>query len=268
MITTTLGQSSLLDRSQSTAQTALQRLASGKRINSAADDAAGLAIATTMLSQAGGSQQAIGNAMNGISVTQTADDALGQISDNLTRMRELTVQAGDGTLNASDRQSIQDEINQLNDANDQISAQTNFNDQKLLDGSFSGQIQVGANAGDTLELNIGNASSSALGTSGVDVANIDAVSSALNSIDQAQSTISGYRSAVAGTEAGLNAQIADQQNTYENLVASASQIQDTDYAQETANLQQGLVQQQVSLYAQNQLQSSQKQQIQALIGAA
>ncbi|MDT7525738.1 flagellin FliC, partial [Pseudidiomarina sp. GXY010] len=130
-ITSMIGQQNL-SKSQSALATSMERLSSGLRINSAKDDAAGQAIANRMSSQITGLSQAQRNANDGISVAQTAEGALNQVNDNLQRIRELTVQAQNGTNSAADKQSIQDEINQRLDEIDRISKETDFNGVKVL----------------------------------------------------------------------------------------------------------------------------------------
>ncbi|MFC4621690.1 flagellin [Comamonas nitrativorans] len=133
--------------------TTMQRLSSGLRVNSAKDDAAGLAISERMLTQVKGLTVASRNANDGISLAQTAEGALGKVGDMLQRMRELAVQAGNATNSASDRAALQLEVKQLFDEVDRVAKQTNFNGQKVLDGSFAGAVfQVGANSGDNITL--------------------------------------------------------------------------------------------------------------------
>lgn len=133
--------------------TTMQRLSSGLRVNSAKDDAAGLAIAERMNTQVKGMTVASRNANDGISLAQTTEGALGKIGDMLQRMRELAVQAGNATNSASDRAALQLEVKQLSDEVDRVAKQTNFNGQKVLDGSFAGAVfQVGANSGDNITL--------------------------------------------------------------------------------------------------------------------
>src|SRR5699024_205140 len=152
-ITALIGQQNLT-RSQSALQTSMERLSSGLRINSAADDAAGQAIANRMSAQVTGLAQAQRNANDGISVAQTAEGALNQVNDNLQRIRELTVQAANGTNSTSDLDSIQAEINQRLDEIDRISEQTSFNGVKVLAENADLSIQVGANDGEKISLNL------------------------------------------------------------------------------------------------------------------
>src|SRR5690606_34014937 len=125
-----------LNRSQNALNTSLERLSSGLRINSAKDDSAGLAISERMTSQIRGLNQAARNANDGISLAQTAEGALGEIGNNLQRIRELAVQSANATNSSSDRQALQAEVNQLAAEIDRVATQTDFNGTKLLDGSF------------------------------------------------------------------------------------------------------------------------------------
>jgi len=154
-----------LNGSQNALNTALQRLSSGLRINSAKDDAAGLAISERMTSQIRGLNQAARNANDGISLAQTAEGALTEIGNNLQRIRELAVQSANATNSASDRAALQAEVAQLAAEIDRVATQTDFNGTKLLDGSFSAQkFQVGANAGQAITVDkIASARSSDLG---------------------------------------------------------------------------------------------------------
>lgn len=142
-----------LSTSQSSLATSMQRLSSGLRVNSAKDDAAGLAIAERMNTQVKGLTVAARNANDGISLAQTAEGALGKVGDMLQRMRELSVQASNATNSTSDRTALQAEVTQLAAEIDRVAKQTNFNGQKILDGSFAGAVfQVGANSGDNVTL--------------------------------------------------------------------------------------------------------------------
>ncbi|KGO98731.1 flagellin [Novilysobacter defluvii] len=146
--------------------TTIQRLSSGLRINSAKDDAAGLAISQRFTTQVRGMDQAARNANDGISLAQTAEGALGEIGNNLQRIRELAVQSRNATNSADDRAALQKEVDQLKSEIGRVAETTNFNGTKLLDGSFTAQsFQVGANQGETIDIaNIANASTEALGT--------------------------------------------------------------------------------------------------------
>ena len=155
-----------LNSSQGALATSLQRLSSGLRINSAKDDAAGLAISERMSSQIRGLNQAVRNANDGISMSQTAEGALGEVGNNLQRIRELAVQSRNASNSASDRTALNNEVQQLKDEIDRVASTTAFNGIKLLDGSFTNQaFQVGANVGETISISsLVNAQSAALGT--------------------------------------------------------------------------------------------------------
>ena len=140
-----------LGMSQASLNTSIQRLSSGLRINTAKDDAAGLAISERFTSQIRGLNQAARNANDGISLAQTAEGALGKVGDMLQRMRELAVQSSNATNSKADRQALQAEVKQLSDEIDRVAKQTSFNGQKILDGSFAGAMfQVGANSGENI----------------------------------------------------------------------------------------------------------------------
>jgi flagellin len=173
-----------LNSSQTSLTTSLQRLSSGLRINSAKDDSAGLAIADRMTSQIRGQNQAIRNANDGISISQTAEGALAEVGNNLQRIRELAVQSANASNSLSDRQSLNTEAQQLKSEIDRVATTTSFNNVKLLDGSFSSQdFQIGANAGEVITVSsIANAQSSSLGSTSVATLNGVAATGFANAI--------------------------------------------------------------------------------------
>ncbi|MGA8032834.1 MAG: flagellin [Casimicrobiaceae bacterium] len=193
-----------LNASQSSLATSLQRLSSGLRINSAKDDAAGLAIATRFTSQINGLNQAARNANDGISLAQTAEGALGVISDNLQRIRELAVQSRNATNSASDRAALNTEAQQLKQEIDRVSSTTSFNGVKLLDGSFTNQaFQVGANVGETITVSgLVNAGSASLGSSSVAQVT-GAAATSFGAITAGDLTINGV--SIGGIAADTNA---------------------------------------------------------------
>ena len=144
-------------------QTAMERLSSGKRINGASDDAAGLAISERMTSQVRGLTMAVRNANDGISVTQTAEGALDEVTDMLQRMRELSVQASNATISDSDRSSLDAEVSQLLSEIDRVAETTRFNNMNILDGTFNANIQIGDQADQNMGIAISNMSASAMG---------------------------------------------------------------------------------------------------------
>lgn len=158
-----------MNKSQSALGSAIERLSSGQRINSAKDDAAGQAIANRFTSNIKGLTQASRNANDGISLAQTTEGALGEINNNLQRVRELSVQAATGSNSSSDLKSIQDEIKQRLDEIDRVSDQTQFNGVKVLAGNSSMKVQVGANDGETISINLEKIDSKSLGLQGFNV---------------------------------------------------------------------------------------------------
>jgi flagellin len=188
-----------LNKSQSSLETSLERLSSGLRINSAKDDAAGLAIVDRMTSQIRGLNQAVRNANDGLSVSQTAEGALQESSNIMQRMRELSVQSANDSNSASDRSAIQQEVTQLQNELNRISETTTYNGKSLLDGSFASQsFQVGANANETIEVSISSASATVLGSqSATTPQNIGAVAAGevtaptLNEVADGAITITG-----------------------------------------------------------------------------
>ena len=173
--------------------TTMQRLSSGLRVNSAKDDAAGLAISERMNTQVKGLTVASRNASDGISLAQTTEGALGKIGDMLQRMRELAVQAGNATNSKGDREALQLEVKQLADEVDRVAKQTNFNGQKVLDGSFAGAVfQVGANSGDNITLG------ALVDTRAEKISSISYASSSQTGIDTAgTASIASYMDAIS-----------------------------------------------------------------------
>ena len=197
-----------LGRSQNELQTSLQRLSSGLRINSAKDDAAGLAISDRFTSQIRGLSQASRNANDAISLAQTAEGALSESTSILQRIRELSVQSANSTNSASDRLSLQSEVNQLVSELDRISSTTSFNGLKLLDGSFTAQtFQVGAEANQTINVTVSGATADTLGINKITTNNDTAgISNATNSANLVTSNVTTVGTDYANADAGLSAQ--------------------------------------------------------------
>ena len=209
-----------LSKTQSSLATSLQRLSTGLRINSAKDDAAGLAISERMTSQIRGLNQAGRNANDGVSLAQTAEGALGQAGDLLQRMRELAIQSSNATNSSSDRAALQAEVNQLKQEIDRVASTTEFNGLKLLDGSFTAQaFQVGANANQTINVSLAGASGSDLASYSIAASDggkplAATTDSAANTITAQTLTISGS----AGTVNDLDIALASQASTIAALV--------------------------------------------------
>lgn len=244
-ITALIGQQNL-NRSQGALQTAMERLSSGLRINSAADDAAGQAIANRMGSQITGLSQAQRNANDGISLSQTAEGALGQVNDNLQRIRQLTVQAANGTNTSTDLASIQKEITQRLEEINRIGSQTSFNGKKVLGGSTSTttiKIQVGANDGETISLSLSKVTTSTLGVSSFSVS-AGVGSTALKTLDDAIAKVDDMRSNLGASQNRFQSAITNLAATTTNLSAAQSRIQDADYAVEVSNMTRAQILQQ------------------------
>lgn len=225
------------------AQNSMEKLSSGMRINKAADDAAGLSISEKMRNQIRGLDQAQRNAQDGISLIQTAEGGLNETHSILQRMRELVVQGANGTNTGEEIENIQSEISQLQEEITTISERTNFNGRNLLDGtvtaSGSGQVklQVGANAGETLNIVIGDMSASGLGVgvSGIKFSGGSSggdFSGALALLDTAISTVSTQRSNLGAVQNRLDHTINNLATSSENLTGAESRIRDVDMAKE------------------------------------
>ena len=216
--------------------TAMQRLSSGLRVNSAKDDAAGLAIAERMNSMTRGMNVAIRNSNDAISLAQTAEGALGAISNNLQRMRELAVQAANGTNSSSDIVALDAEYLLLVAENARVISSSTFNGQALLSAATSFQFQVGPNGSDTITINAAQAipTTTTLGTTnataGAEIALIDADIDQMNSI----------RATWGASQNRFEGVISNLRVAAENSAASRGRIMDADYAMETSNLSRSL----------------------------
>ncbi|MBF0434727.1 MAG: flagellin FliC [Magnetococcales bacterium] len=245
-----------LDHSTNSLGTSFARLASGLRINSAKDDAAGLAISQRMTSQVRGLTQAIRNANDGISLSQVAEGALEENTNSLQRIRELAVQAINGTNTNADRISLNAEVQQLLQEIQRTANQVTFNNRGVLNGSMATiAFQVGTNAGQTITMNIGslNLSTLKLGTltGGITVNAYSAIVSTaakasvtLAKIDSALDAISSARSNLGAIQNRFQAVISNLSNVVENMSAARSRIMDADIAAETANLTRNSILQQ------------------------
>jgi flagellin len=248
-----------LSMSQGSLATAMQRLSSGMRINGAKDDAAGLSIATRMDAQARGMNVAIRNANDGISLVQTAEGALGKVSNILQRMRELAVQAVNSTNSAADRSSTDAEYLQLASEASRTLAGTQFNGQSILQTSVAGSYQVGANTSSSLDkisvaafnwttvaaitVAIG-ANVSAAPTTAVAGTDGSFATAAINALDTAMDAINSQRATFGAVQNRFENAISTLQISAENQTAARSRIMDADYAEETANLSRANILQQ------------------------
>lgn len=248
------------------------RLSTGLRINTAADDAAGLAISEKLRAQIRGLSQAERNANDGISLLQTAEGAMNEVSGILTRMRELAVQSANGTVGTTEREFLNNEVTQLREEIDRIAAVTEFNGATLLNGGSAGtdftfQVGIGATSNDQLAVNVGGTAAADLGAgvsggpaslASVTISTASGARESLAVIDQAISDISSRRGDLGAAQNRMQITIANLGSARENLSAANSRIRDVDVAQESAALTRNniLLQAGVSVLAQaNQLPS-------------
>ena len=234
---------------------AMEQLSSGRRINSASDDAAGLAISKQMTALISGMEQAVRNANDGISLVQTAEGALGQMSDIVQRMRELAVQAATETNSAEDRGYLDTEFQQLRAELDRIVDMTEFNGTNLLDKSAQGGLgvftfQIGVGEGQTIQLEIPDFDTATSGgplyLGSANLLSTDAAQQALSTMDDALSNVDSTRAAMGSTINRLTFAIDTLDNTRLNTEASRSAILDTDYAWAATELSRNQILQQAA----------------------
>jgi flagellin len=216
--------------------TAMERLSSGKRINAAKDDAAGLAIATRMDAKVRGLNQAVRNANDGISLAQTAEGAMGEISNILVRMRELAVQSANGTAAASDRTAIDAEADALVAQIGDITARTDFNGTVLIDAAKTISIQTGVESGETVDIALVAMTAAGLGIGAVDLSTSAGAGTALNLIDTAIDTVATQRANIGAVQNRLEATVNNLTSTATNLAESKSRIEDADFSAESTKL--------------------------------
>ena len=212
-----------------------EKLSSGYRVNRAADDAAGLAISEKMRRQIKGLTQASSNAQDGISCVQTAEGALAEVHDMLQRMNTLAIQASNDTMTSADRGYIDSEVQALVSEIDRVASTTTFNEQNLLDGTFTGKnLQVGAEKGQFIAISIKEMKASSIGINGVSVSgtNNTNAQSAITMIKAALASVSKQRSDLGAIQNRLEHTIKNLDNVVENTTAAESQIRDTDMATE------------------------------------
>lgn len=233
-----------LNKSQQSMQTSLERLSSGLRINRAKDDAAGLAITERITSQVRGLEQAMRNANDGISLVQTAEGALEEITSMLQRMRELAVQSANGTYNNSDRDSLDDEFQALANEITRVTDVTEFNNINLLGQNSTLSMQVGweNGANNVIAISIKNDLVSTSASTGIGSALAGGIStvakagSAMAMIANALEVVSSIRADFGAIQNRMESAIRNMENVVENQSAARSRIQDADFARETANL--------------------------------
>ena len=215
----------------------LGRLASGYRINSAGDDPAGLGVATNLSARGASAAQAARNINDGISLAQTADSGTKEVQEILKRMRELAVQGSTGTISSSDRTALQTENDELAAEITRISANVEFNDIQLMDGTNSTvKVQVGihASSNNQVSVTLGSSSASTLGVDSLSLSSTSNASSAITDIDAALDTVAGYRANYGASENRLDASLNYASSYEANMSQAVSNIMDVDYATELA----------------------------------
>ncbi|HEY8158141.1 MAG TPA: flagellin [Methylobacter sp.] len=241
-----------LTKTSNSLATSMERLSSGLRVNSAKDDAAGLAISNKMTSQIRGMTVAVRNANDGISLAQTAESAMGTMTDTMQRMRDLAVQSSnDAAMTSTDKDKLQTEFKQLNDELTRIISNTEFNGKKIINGSLSGglAIQVGANtaADNQISIDIANLSGTLVSVTAASIggaASVLDVKATIDSLDTAIASIDTSRATLGAIQNRFTTTIGNLQSSIENQSAARSRITDTDFATETANLSRNQILQQ------------------------
>lgn len=271
---------SYLNKSNTSLDTSYQRLSSGLRINSAKDDAAGLQISDRLTSQINGLDQGNRNANDGISMAQTAEGAMDEMTNMLQRMRTLAQQSANGSNSSSDRQALQQEVGQLGKEINRISTDTTFGGQKLLNGNYTGTFQVGSNAGQTISFSLkqtggfsisGMAQAASTNTvtvasfgthaaisgvsvqsifstaAGISISTMSGAQAVLATVDSMIQVVDSKRAELGAVQNRLDSTISNQTNISTNVSDARSRIQDADFATETANMtKQNILQQAAS----------------------
>ena len=231
-------------------ETSMARLSSGKRINTGADDAAGIQITTRLNTEIQGLNQAVRNASDAQAFLQTAEGALDEVHTILLRIRELAVQASNGTYTAQDRTAIQAEVTDLQTEITRISSDTTWNNLNMIQGSHSTGItfQIGADNTQTMTVSVASVSiAAALSLTAGQITNASLAMAYISTVDAAISTISSNRGTYAAAINRLDHSIANMQNVATNLAAAKGRVEDTDFAAETSNLARVQVLQQASM---------------------
>jgi len=234
-----------LNSSQSSLAISMQRLSSGLRVNSAKDDAAGLAIAERMNAQVRGMNVAIRNANDGISLFQTAEGAMGKITDNLQRIRELAVQSANGAISNADRANLQTEATQLVAEVKRVADGAKFSGINLLDGSLtSAAFQIGADSGDTITAAPAFNMKLLSAYSAADISTATGATAVLGAIDSDLNAVNTARAQSGALQGRFEAVVSQLQVSVENTSAARGRIMDADFATETANLSRAQILQQ------------------------
>ena len=245
-----------LSRSQQGQASALEKLASGKKVNSAADNAAALAIINQFSAQITGSSQAARNSSDGISFAQVADSGLQNISENLQRIRELSLQAANGTLSDQQRGALQQEVGQLQQEIGRTLETTRFNNVDVFNTSATISFQVGANSGETIDLTLPDLSSGVASVSAIDISTQSGADSAASVVDSLLQTVELSSSSLGAVQSRFEAAIDNLDSGRINSEAARSRLRDTDYANQSSLLVQNNIQQQAGIAIQSQANAS------------
>ena len=263
---------SQLGNSQKNLASSLEKIASGRRINKAADDAAGMTIADSLLSQARGTGQALRNANDAISMAQVADSALGQSTALVQSIREKAMQAANASQTAETRQALQNDINNSLAQIDKIAQETTYNGQQLLSGTFTGkEVQAGTNSGETIKLSIAAATTDKLGNpilgslSEINVLSQESAQDAIKIADEALGQINASRADLGSAQNQLASTINNLAATSTNLLSAASSIADVDLAEETINFTTMKVLTEAKAFALAQSKNMNKQNVLSLL---
>ncbi|MEL0636182.1 flagellin [Marinomonas sp. TI.3.20] len=258
-----------LMQSGKTLDTAYQRLSSGHRINSAADDAAGLQISDRLTSQVNGLNQSVRNANDGISLAQTAEGALDETTNMLQRMRTLSIQSANGSNSDKDRSALQQEMSQLSKEINRVADTTTFGGRNLLDGTYQGVFQVGADANQTISFTMesggkansidfstnngftmsglsANASTAQVSVSTASVSSVNNAQSMISVLDTMIAAVDSKRAELGAVQNRFSSTINNLSNITENVSAARSRVKDADFAKETASLTSAQILQQAS----------------------
>ena len=224
-------------------QQAMERLSTGKRINSAKDDAAGMAIVSSMTSQIKGMSQAVRNANDGISLAQTAEGALGEVTNMMQRIRELSVQASSETYSDDDRTNLNTEVGELTKQINSVLSSTKFNGVALFNNTATAtaaadnfDIQVGAAKGDTVTVPKVQIDATNLSATGLDVTTVAKAGTTLDNIDAGLKAVNKARATLGASQSRLTSAVNNLTSNVENLSSARSAIEDTDYSVETQAL--------------------------------
>lgn len=261
-----------LGNSQKNLASSLEKIASGRRLNKAADDAAGMAIADSLLSQAKGMGQALRNANDAVSMAQVADSALGQSTALVQSIREKALQAANASQTTESRQALQSDINNSLAQLDKIAQNTTYNGQPLLSGTFTGkEVQTGANSGETIKLAIASATADKLGSptlgklSEINVLSQENAQAAITIADEALGQIDASRADIGSTQNQLASVINNLASTGSNLLSAASTIADVDLAEEAINFTSMKVLNEAKSFALAQAKNMNKQNVLSLL---